>query len=180
MIPLFFQAVLQDSPSEAGLRLVIPSLATPVGGLIAGLIMSRIGRLSELVRTGCFLMMLGNGLVASLRYKDASWKYLIYLIPANLGQGMAYPAILFTFLAAFHHSRKNAINVGASLADRKFRTSCINVNDIPLSLARHCFGGGSIVHDSSECPSHTVATGIVRSSWEGEGNLLCLATTTKF
>jgi hypothetical protein len=180
MIPLFFQAVLQDSPSEAGMRLVIPSLATPVGGLIAGLIMSRHGRLSELVRIGCFLMMLGNGLVASLRYKDAPWKYLIYLIPANLGQGMAYPAILFTFLAAFDHSRKNAVNIGVSLAYCKFRTSRINVDDLPLSLAGHCLGGGSIVHDSSERPSHTLATGIVRGSWEGEGNLLCLAATQKF
>ncbi len=106
MIPLFFQVVLQDSPSEAGMRLVIPSLATPVGGLLAGIIMSHHGRLSELVRVGCFLMMVGNGLVASLQYEDASWKYLVYLIPANLGQGMAYPSILFTFLAAFDHSRK--------------------------------------------------------------------------
>jgi hypothetical protein len=180
MIPLFFQAVLQDSPSEAGLRLVIPSLATPVGGLIAGIIMSRIGCLSELVRIGCFLMMLGNGLVASLRYKDASWKYLIYLIPANLGQGMAYPAILFTFLAAFDHNRKNAVHVCFSLANPKFRTSCINVNDIPISLTRHCLGRGSLVRDSSKCPSHTVATRIVRSSWEGEGNLLCLAKSSNF
>ncbi|TVY91668.1 putative transporter [Lachnellula willkommii] len=107
MIPLFFQVVLQDSPTQAGLRLVVPSLATPVGGVIAGIVMSRIGKLSWLVRAGCFLMMLGNGLVASLQYTEsARWKYLLYLIPANLGQGMAYPGILFTFLAAFDHSQQ--------------------------------------------------------------------------
>lgn len=99
--------VLLDSPSEAGLRLVIPSLATPVGGVIAGFIMSRYGRLSELVRLGCFFMILGNALVASLKYHDSKWKYLVYLFPANLGQGIAYPSILFTFLAAFDHSRKS-------------------------------------------------------------------------
>jgi hypothetical protein len=180
MIPLFFQAVLQDSPSEAGMRLVIPSLATPVGGLVSGLIMSRHGRLSELVRAGCFLMMLGNGLVASLRYKDESWKYLLYLIPANLGQGMAYPAILFTFLAAYDHSRKKPVNIGISPAYCIFRTSSINVNGLPISLAGHCLGGGSIVHDSSECPSYTIATGIVRDSWKREGNLLCLVAIHKF
>jgi hypothetical protein len=105
MIPLFFQVVLQDNPSEAGLRLVIPSLATPVGGVVSGIIMSRWGRLNELVRVGCFFMMMGNGVVASLRFQDSSWKYLVYLFPANFGQGMCYPAILFTFLAAFDHSR---------------------------------------------------------------------------
>jgi hypothetical protein len=88
------------------MRLVIPSLATPAGGLLSGIIMSRWGRLSELVRVGCLLMMVGNGLVASLRYQDSSWKYLIYLVPANFGQGMSYPAILFTFLAAFDHNGK--------------------------------------------------------------------------
>ncbi|KIX10473.1 uncharacterized protein Z518_01556 [Rhinocladiella mackenziei CBS 650.93] len=106
IIPLFFQVVLQDNPSEAGMRLVIPSLATPAGGLVSGIIMSRWGRLSELVRTGCLLMTVGNGLVASLKNQDASWKYLVYLFPANFGQGMSYPAILFTFLAAFDHSQQ--------------------------------------------------------------------------
>ncbi|OQU96190.1 hypothetical protein CLAIMM_02303 [Cladophialophora immunda] len=102
--PLFFQVVLRDNPSEAGMRLVIPSLATPAGGLLSGIVMSRWGRLSELVRAGCFIMMVGNGLVASLKYHDASWKYMVYLFPANFGQGICYPAILFTFLAAFDHS----------------------------------------------------------------------------
>lgn len=106
MIPLFFQVVLSDTASEAGLRLVIPSLATPIGGLVAGFTMSRWGRLSQLVKIGCFFMVLGNGLVASLKFKDSSWKYLVYLFPANLGQGIAYPSILFTFLAAFDHSGK--------------------------------------------------------------------------
>jgi len=104
MIPLFFQVVLQDSASEAGLRLVIPSLATPVGGVIAGFVMSRYGRLSELVKLGAFFMVLGNALIASLQFEDSSWKYLVYLFPANLGQGIVYPSILFTFLAAFDHS----------------------------------------------------------------------------
>ncbi|KAH8812130.1 major facilitator superfamily domain-containing protein [Xylogone sp. PMI_703] len=106
MIPLFFQVVLEDTVLQAGMRLVIPSLATPIGGLIAGIIMSRYGRLSELVRLGCFFMMFGNGLVASLRYKDDAWKYLLYLFPANLGQGIVYPSILFTFIAAFDHSEQ--------------------------------------------------------------------------
>ncbi|TAQ88852.1 hypothetical protein B7494_g2837 [Chlorociboria aeruginascens] len=106
LLPLFFQVVLLDTPSEAGLRLVIPSLATPIGGLVAGLIMSHYGRLSELVRAGCFFMALGNGLVASWKYEDSKWKYLVYLFPANLGQGIAYPSSLFTFLAAFDHTQQ--------------------------------------------------------------------------
>ncbi|KAL2831269.1 major facilitator superfamily domain-containing protein [Aspergillus pseudoustus] len=102
-LPLFFQVVLLDSASKAGARLVIPSLATPIGGLLSGIIMSRYGKLSYLMRAGATLMFLGNLLVMALQFSDSAWKYFVYVIPANLGQGIVYPAILFTFLAAFGH-----------------------------------------------------------------------------
>ncbi|SRR6266536_1776739 len=105
MIPLFFQVVLFDSASKAGIRLIIPSLSTPIGGLIAGYIMSRWGMLSRLVRLGCLLMVLGNGLVASLDYHDSAWEYVVYLFPANLGQGIVSQFIV-TNIAVFEQSRK--------------------------------------------------------------------------
>lgn len=103
-LPLFFQVVLLDSATTAGARLAIPSLATPIGGLIAGIVMSRWGKLIPLVRTGTFLMVLGNALVTSLAFEDSGWKYLVYIFPANLGQGIVYPGILFTSLATFDHA----------------------------------------------------------------------------
>lgn len=105
-VPLFFQVVLSESASKAGMRLVIPSLGTPVGGLIAGFVMSRWGMLGHLVRLGCLLMVIGNGLMATLNYNDSSWKYVVYLFPANVGQGIVFPSILFTNIAAFKQSRK--------------------------------------------------------------------------
>ncbi|KAF2866133.1 major facilitator superfamily domain-containing protein [Massariosphaeria phaeospora] len=104
MLPLFFQVVLLDSATKAGARLAIPSLATPIGGLIAGVVMSRWGKLITLVRIGALFMTLGNLLVTSLSFYDSSWKYLVFIFPANLGQGIIYPAILFTTLASFEHS----------------------------------------------------------------------------
>ena len=98
--------VLLDSATTAGARLAIPSLATPIGGLIAGVVMSRWGKLIPLVRTGAFLMVVGNALVTSLGFVDSSWKYFVYIFPANLGQGIVYPGILFTSLATFDHAGK--------------------------------------------------------------------------
>lgn len=103
MLPLFFQVVLEDSPAQAGARLIIPSLATPVGGLIAGFVMSRYGQLANLVRVGTVLMMVGNLLVAMLKFHDSNWKYVLFLVPANLGLGMANPSCLFSFISAFEH-----------------------------------------------------------------------------
>lgn len=96
-----------DSPTKAGARLVIPSLMTPIGGLIAGVVMSRWGKLAQLVRIGAGLMFVGNMLVVFLGFNDPDWKYLTYIIPANLGQGIVYPGILFTFLSAFDHDGKS-------------------------------------------------------------------------
>jgi hypothetical protein len=66
--------------------------------------MSRWGRLAALVRAGAFVMMLGNLLVATFKFHDNRWKYIVYLFPANLGQGIAYPSTLFTVLALFDHA----------------------------------------------------------------------------
>lgn len=109
-IPLFFQVVLLDSPSKTGAMLAIPSLATPVGGLISGIIMSRWGKLAHLVRAGAFLMFAGNLLCTLFQFEDSKWKYFVYTIPASLGQGIVYPAILFTFLATFDHSGKTILH----------------------------------------------------------------------
>ena len=51
-------------------------------------------------------MVVGNALVTSLGFEDSSWKYLVYIFPANLGQGIVYPGILFTSLATFDHAGK--------------------------------------------------------------------------
>lgn len=107
MLPLFFQVVLLDSATTAGARLAIPSLATPIGGVIAGVVMSRWGKLIALVRTGAILMAFGNALVTSLGFEDSTWKYFVYVFPANLGQGIIYPGILFTSLASFDHAGKS-------------------------------------------------------------------------
>lgn len=109
MLPLFFQVILLESASKAGARLAIPSLATPIGSLVAGITMSRWGKLIPLVRLGSALMVFGNALILLLAFKDASWKYFAFIFPANLGQGVIYPSILFTSLASFEHDGKRQL-----------------------------------------------------------------------
>lgn len=66
--------------------------------------MSRYGRLISLVRAGALLMVFGNALVTALQFEDSSWKYMVFIFPANMGQGIVYPGLLFTGLATFQHS----------------------------------------------------------------------------
>ncbi|KAF9884822.1 hypothetical protein FE257_001238 [Aspergillus nanangensis] len=103
-LPLLFQVILLESATKAGARLALPSLATPIGALISGIVMSRWGKLAYLVRIGTVLMCVGNFMVMFIQFNDAAWKYFVYVIPASIGQGIVYPGILFTFLAAFDHA----------------------------------------------------------------------------
>jgi len=103
MVPLYFQAgespltctaslshtneviftVRGDSPTAAGLRLIVPSLATPVGGIVAGIMMSRGCRLCHNVQLGSSLMLLGN-LLAMVMVTGAGgsrWVEMVYLVP---------------------------------------------------------------------------------------------------
>ena len=153
MLPLFFQVVLKDSPTKAGARLAIPSLATPLGGLIAGVVMSRWGQLINLVRFGAITMTIGNGLVTSLAFYDSKWKYLVYIFPANLGQGIIYPAILFTTLASFEHSGKfSGVPFTNLVSNRSIRSCCFCIHRLPDSITGLRMGRS---HNRLDYPKYT-------------------------
>ncbi len=103
--------------------------------------MSRWGKLVTLVRIGAALMVFGNALVTSLGFEDSAWKYYVYIFPANLGQGIVYPGILFTSLATFDHAgewpqldRGNA-ECRVQIADQRFQTTP-SLPRQPTSFAR--------------------------------------------
>ncbi|EHN03505.1 Vba2p [Saccharomyces cerevisiae x Saccharomyces kudriavzevii VIN7] len=103
-LPLFFQIVLGDSTAKAGLRLTIPSLFTPVGSLITGFSMSKYNCLRSLLYVGVSLMFLGNFLFLLIEKTSPNWLISLFLIPANLGQGITFPTTLFTFIFLFPKS----------------------------------------------------------------------------
>lgn len=101
ILPLLFQLNLGDSVSQAGLRLCIPAISTPVGGIIAGYCMSRFSSFVNLVLVGTALMAFGNFIALAVSKDTPNWLNGLFLIPANLGQGLVYPSSLFTFIYYF-------------------------------------------------------------------------------
>ncbi len=84
-----------------------PSLATPVGGVLAGVMMQRGWRLSYNVRIGTAMMLLGNVLALALGVEQHGWRDFVCLVPANLGLGLTNPSVLFSFISLFDHSGKD-------------------------------------------------------------------------
>ena len=69
--------------------------------MVAGISMARKGELAHLVWLGLILAIIGNVILISLDHNSSSWIYFVYLIPANFGQGMVYPALLFKFVSYY-------------------------------------------------------------------------------
>lgn len=106
-LPLLFQINLGDSVTKSGLRLAIPSLATPIGGMTTGLLMAKSTRyLPNLPICGTLLMALGNFSAVFISKDLPNWLINILLVPANLGQGIAYPSSLFLFIYFFEASKQ--------------------------------------------------------------------------
>jgi len=105
MLPLFFQTVLSDSASVAGLRLIPLAIALPIGGLVSGIVMSQWGHLGTLVRTGSLILFCGCYLIYTLNEQSPQWKLYTFLLPTTFGQGLVYPSSHFAMLAQFEHSR---------------------------------------------------------------------------
>ncbi|KUJ21265.1 MFS general substrate transporter [Mollisia scopiformis] len=101
LIPLFFQAVLLESPANVGVRLILPSIMFPIGGFVSGWIMSRWNLLAHLVRTGTVIVAAGCALAMIFNEKTSYWEYFACLLPVNFGQGLVYPSSLFLMLAGF-------------------------------------------------------------------------------
>lgn len=106
ILPLLFQIELGDTPSKAGFRLIFPALSTPIGGVIAGVTMARFNCLRLLVYSGSFIMSIGNFLALLINKSTKPWLLNLLLMPANIGQGLAYPSSLFTFIFAFGTSNQ--------------------------------------------------------------------------
>ena len=139
MMPLYFQAVRGDSPTAAGLRLAIPCLATPVGGVLAGTMMQRRYRLSHNVRLGTAMMLLGNALAIVMGKRIPRWVELIFLVPANFGLGLTNPSVLFSFVSLFEHKGKTA-NTCEGVGRTELLTSVSKQNKQWLRLP--CTGSG--------------------------------------
>lgn len=101
ILPILFQINLGDSVAQAGFRLSIPAVATPIGGLLSGIYMAKYSVFSNLVLLGTSLMAIGNFLGLAISKDIPTWVTNLLLIPANLGQGLVYPSSLFLFVYYF-------------------------------------------------------------------------------
>ncbi|KAL2070775.1 hypothetical protein VTL71DRAFT_13801 [Oculimacula yallundae] len=98
-IPLYFQAVLLESATSSGLRLIVPSLASSSIGTATGFLITYTKRLKIWLVLGVIFFIIGTVALSFMKRDLPDWAYLLYLVPQSVGQGFMFPATFMTVLA---------------------------------------------------------------------------------
>jgi hypothetical protein len=98
-IPLYFQAVLLESATSSGFRLIIPTLIAASTGTATGFLITWTKQLKLYMVIGVFPIFIGAIALSYMQRGLPDWAYLLFLIPSNIGQGFMFPATFMSVLA---------------------------------------------------------------------------------
>jgi hypothetical protein len=87
-IPLYFQAVLLESATSSGLRLIVPVICAAAAGTATGFLITWTRRLKWLLVWGSIFLCLGTTGLSLMPRGLPHWAYILFIIPSNVGQGM--------------------------------------------------------------------------------------------
>ncbi|KAM5438229.1 hypothetical protein McanMca71_007966 [Microsporum canis] len=96
-LPVYFQAVLQSSPTRAGVQLLPIVLVAVPGAIVAVIVLTKFGRYKHLHLAGFAIVTIGLGLFSILNSHSSAAEWVIFQMLTAAGSGM----ILNTLLPAF-------------------------------------------------------------------------------
>ncbi|CZR52654.1 related to multidrug resistance protein fnx1 [Phialocephala subalpina] len=98
-VPLYFQAVLLESATSSGFRLIIPTIAAASVGTATGFLITWTRRMKWLLVLGVIFLIIGTIAMSSMRRGWPGWVYVLCLLPSNIGAGFMFPATFMAVLA---------------------------------------------------------------------------------
>lgn len=114
-LPLFFQAVGQQSATDSGLLLAIPSAVGSIAGIMTGYIITWTRRLKPTLVFGAVLYFLGSVMVMCLN-RHTSFNLTVLLISGvPVGQGFVFPNSVMSALAVSQQSDQAVVTTTINL-----------------------------------------------------------------
>lgn len=98
-VPLYFQAVLLESATSSGLRLLVPTIAASTVGTATGFLITYTKLLKPPLIAGAVLVVVGTVALSFMQRGMPDWAYLVLLVPQSMGQGFIFPATFMSVLA---------------------------------------------------------------------------------
>jgi len=108
-VPLYFQAVLLESATNSGLRLIVPSAASSIVGTATGFIITYTKCLKPPLVAGTILLLIGTVGLSSMQRGLPNWAYLLFLIPSSMGQGFMFPGTFMAVLAVSEQAEQAVV-----------------------------------------------------------------------
>jgi len=108
-IPLYFQAVLLESATSSGLRLIVPSIAASAVGTATGFLITYSKRLKPPLVAGAVLILVGTMALSLMQRGMPDWAYLVFLVPQSMGQGFLFPATFMSVLAVSEQAEQAVV-----------------------------------------------------------------------
>ena len=97
--PLYYQAVLLESATTSGLRLLVPSLCTSFIGVLTGFLITWSKKLKWSLNIGGLFLLLGTLCLTLMRRGLAEWTYSLFLVLPSMGQGFQNPGTFMSILS---------------------------------------------------------------------------------
>ena len=97
--PLFFQAVKLATPTQAGLRLIGPSLAITATSVSAGFLITWTKRCKPTVLIGGLCLLFGGFTASIMDVHTPDAVAMVCLAISSAGQGFSFPSIMVSVLA---------------------------------------------------------------------------------
>jgi Na+/melibiose symporter-like transporter len=92
-LPLWFQAILGDNPTESAVHLLPSIIAMVVAILTFGALVRKLRYVPPWAITGSLLTAVGSGLLSTLRPNATLGQWLGYQVLTHLGRGVAFQAV---------------------------------------------------------------------------------------
>jgi hypothetical protein len=108
-IPLYFQAVLLESATSSGLRLVIPSAAASLVGTGTGFAITYTKRLKWPLVCGVVLLVVGTTGLSVMGRGLPDWAYMFFIVPSSMGSGFMFPATFMAVLAVSEQAEQAVV-----------------------------------------------------------------------
>ncbi|KAH8809107.1 major facilitator superfamily transporter [Xylogone sp. PMI_703] len=98
-VPLYFQAVLLESATSSGLKLIVPALASSLVGTATGFIITYTRNMKMPLLWGVITMVIGTISLCFMQRGLPDWAYYLFLVASSVGQGFMFPATFMAILA---------------------------------------------------------------------------------
>lgn len=98
-MPIFFQAVLLESATSSGLRLLVFAISGTVCGVMTGFLITWSRRLKWPLVLGAGLVFLGPVTLSTVNKDMSMTRILVFLAMGSMGQGFQFPGTFMAILA---------------------------------------------------------------------------------